>query len=201
MTTEIIKPEDGQMALIINDKDLEKLNKIAEDANQNYAGLDPEGIVIFDEVHPEIYCQIKDIDDYKYRWTDGKIKEVKYGLEKENAKELGFVDGVDLTLNPIKPDHNEAVILSCPQSTYWNFSKYVKHLLQKNLAPQHVVTRIKVLMRQFSKGKPVPTATFEAVGLINATPKVVDAEVIETPKEETSQPQSEINQNMPRGWA
>ena len=56
-------------------------------------------------------------------------------------------------------------------------------------------------MRQFKVGKPVPTATFEAVGPLNAAPKVVEAEVIETPGEGTSQPPSENNQGMPRGWA
>ena len=131
---------------------------------------------------------------------NGKIKEIKHGLEKTEAKQMDFVDGVDLTLNLIKPKYDEAFILSCPQSTYWNFSKYVKHLLHKNVAPQHVVTRIKVSMRQFKVGKPLPTAIFEAVDLLNATHSVVDAEVI-PPEEETSQPPSEINQNLPEGWA
>lgn len=201
MTIDIKKLENGNIALIIDNKEIEKLNKIAEDANQKYAGLSSEGVVIGEEAHPEIYCQIKKIDKYHYKWSDGKIKEIKHGLEKEEAKKLDFVDGVDLTLKLLKSEHVEYVILSCPQSSYWNFSKYVKYLLQKNLAPQHVVTRIKVLMRQFKVGKPVPTATFEAVGLFNATPNVVDAEVIETSEEETPQPPSEINQNMPKGWA
>jgi len=55
-------------------------------------------------------------------------------------------------------------------------------------------------MRQFKVGKPVPTAIFETVGLFNATPKAVEAEVIETPGEGTSQPPSANNHDLPDRW-
>jgi hypothetical protein len=196
---EIIKMNSGNLAINIDDKELSLLKEIAKDANQNFVTLNPEGVGIGEEVYSEIYCQITEYDKHHYRWTDGKIKEIKHGLKKEEARALDFLDGVDLTLNLIRPEQDEDVIFSCPRSTYWNFSKYVYNLLQKNLTPKHVVTRIKILMRQFEIGKPVPTATFEAVGLFNGTPNIVDVEVI-TSEKETSQTQEEKNQELPKSW-
>jgi len=199
---EVIKSDRENLAINIDEKELNLLKIIAKDANQNFVLLSPEGVVIGEEVHPQIYCQIVNIDKYHYQWAEGKIKEIKHGLGKEEARQLDFLDGADLTLKLITPNRDDAFILSCPQSSYWNLAKFVKHLLQKNLAPQQVVTRIKVLIRQFKIGKPVPTATFEAVGPYNETPNIVDAEVI-SPEKEISGPPSEIEskQELPNGWA
>ena len=58
MTTDIVKKDDGTMALIIDKEELLKLKKISEDTNHKYAGLSSIGVVVADEEYPEIYCGI-----------------------------------------------------------------------------------------------------------------------------------------------
>ena len=62
------------------------LKKISRNANQKYLALHLEGVGIGNEIFKEIDCQIIDIDKYHYRWTDGKIKEIKHGLDDKDAK-------------------------------------------------------------------------------------------------------------------
>ena len=75
--------------------------------------------------------------------------------------------------------------LSMPQSSYWNFSKYVQFLLSKGVHPKAVVTKIKTTLKQFKVGSPVAVATFEAVGMIQQEPGAVNV----TPEKDEPAPQ------------
>jgi len=93
-------------------------------------------------------------------------------------------------------------VLSMPQSSYWNFSKYVQFLLSKGVTPKHVVTKIRTTLKQFKVGSPVAVATFEAVGRIQQEPMDVTPQKVEpAPQPSIPAEQEAIKQEIPEEWA
>lgn len=191
----------GTVNVELTDYDMDLLKDIARDGQTNFIGLKREGLEIGQEYYSEVFCQITDMDRYAYKWEGGTNKLVDRNLSKEEAKAAGYAEGMDLTLKLLKPEFEETFTLSMPQSSYWNFSKYVAFLLSKNVHPKMVVTKIRTTLKQFKVGSPVAVATFEAVGMIqqqaepvNVTPQQApepqaQAAPVETPPWEEPAPQ------------
>ena len=132
----------------------------------------------------------------------GTNKVIDRDMSRDEAKAAGYAEGMDLTLKILKPEFEEEHTLSMPQSSVWNFAKYVSFLLSKNVHPKMVVTKIKVTLKQFAKGSPVAVATFEAAGMIQQ-----EAPVNVTPEKDEPAPQPSpvaqepVNQEIPAEWS
>lgn len=170
----------GTVNVELTDYDMDLLKDIARDGQTNFIGLKKEGLEIGQEFYTEVFCQITGMDRYNYKWEGGTNKLIDRTMTKEEAKAAGYAEGMDLTLKLLKPGFEEPYTLSMPQSSYWNFSKYVAFLLSKNVHPKMVVTKIRTTLKQFKVGSPVAVATFEAAGMIQAD----EAPVNVTPKSE-----------------
>ena len=147
------------------------------------------------------------IDRYSYKWEGGTNKVIDRDMTRDEAKAAGFAEGMDLTLRILKPEFEEEHTLSMPQSSVWNFAKYVSFLLSKNVHPKMVVTKIKVTLKQFKVGSPVAVATFEAAGMIQ---QEAQAPVNVTPQKDEPAPQPQPVQapveppqqaEIPQEWA
>jgi hypothetical protein len=149
--------------------------------------------------------QVMRIDRYSYMWQNGTNKIIDREMTKDEAKSNGYAEGIDLALRILKPEMDEEFTLSMPQSSVWNFSKYVAFLLSKNVHPKMVVTKIKVTLKQFKVGSPVAVATFETVGMIQ---QEAQAPVNVTPQKDEPAPQTApvakeqpVNQEIPAEWS
>jgi hypothetical protein len=184
--------------------DMEMLKDIARDGATNFVGLKREGLSIGQEFYSEIFCQIMRIDRYSYLWQGGTSKIINRDMTRDEAKAAGYAEGMDLSLKILKPEMGEEHTLSMPQSSVWNFSKYVAFLLSKDVHPKAVVTKIRTTLKQFKKGSPVAVANFDALGMIQQESETV---VNVTPKEEPApQPQpvperQTLNQEIPAEWS
>jgi hypothetical protein len=163
---ELTVNSNGNVSLDISESFMSLLNDIKADGRTNYISLTEDGVKVGDDYFSEVFAKIVDLDKYSYRWENGKNKIIKRGMDKAEAKNQGFADGMDLTLQMIKPEFDDLFTMSLPQSSYWNFAKYVQHLLAKGVTPKHVITKIRPTMRQFKAGKPVAVANFEAVAMV-----------------------------------
>ena len=194
--------ENGIMELEIPSVELELLKDIARDGQTNFVGLKKEGLQIGQEHYPEIFCQITALDRYYYKWEGGTSKLTDRSMTKEAAKAAGYAEGMDISLTILKPEMEESFRLSMPQSSYWNFSKYVQFLLIKKVTPKDVVTKIRTLLKQFKVGSPVAVATFEAVGRIQQEPVDVTPQKVEpAPQPSIPTEQEAIKQEIPAEWA
>ena len=199
---ELMTTENEIMDLEISESDLALLQDIARDGQTNFVGLKKEGLEIGQEYYPEIFCQITAWDRYNYKWEGGTTKLTDKTMSKEEAKACGYNEGMDLTLKIVKPEMAETFTLSMPQSSYWNFAKYVQFLLSKEVSPKHVVTKIRTTLKQFKIGSAVSVATFEAVGTIEQEPVDVTPQKIEpAPQPSVPTEQESVNEGMPAGWS
>jgi hypothetical protein len=194
----------GTMDLELSASEMELLKDIARDGKTNFVGLKKEGLQIGQEFYPEIFCQITSMEKYNYMWQGGTNKVVDRTMTREEAKAAGYAEGMDLSLKILKPEFEEEFTLSMPQSSYWNFSKYVQFLLSKNVHPKAVVSKIRTTLKQFKVGSPVAVATFEAMGMITQEPEPVNV----TPEKDEPAPQTApvakeqpVNQEIPAEWS
>ena len=194
----------GTIDLELSAADMEMLKDIAREGATNFVGLKKEGLQIGQEFYNEIFCQIMRIDRYSYKWEGGTSKVIDRDMTRDEAKAAGYAEGMDLSLRIMKPEMEEEFTLSMPQSSVWNFSKYVAFLLSKNVHPKMVVTKIKVTLKQFAKGSPVAVATFLAEGMIQAEPEAVNV----TPEKDEPAPQTApvvkeqpANREIPAEWS
>jgi hypothetical protein len=193
----------GTVDLELSASEMDLLKDIARDGKSNFVGLKKEGLQIGQEFYPEIFCQITSMEKYNYKWEGGTNKVVDRTMTREEAKAAGYAEGMDLSLKILKPEFEEEFTLSMPQSSYWNFSKYVQFLLSKNVHPKMVVTKIKVTLKQFKVGSPVAVATFSAEGMIQQEPVNVTPEKGDEPAPQTAPVAKEqpINQEIPAEWS
>jgi hypothetical protein len=194
----------GMMDVSVSDAELAELQELAQNNVSNFAKNTKEGIELAQETYPEIYCQIISWDRYFYRWENGKTKTIDREMTKAQAKSKGYSEGMDLTLSVMKPALPDPYILSMPQSSVWNFAKYVQFLLSKNATPKHVVTKMKSSLKQFRRGSPVSVLSFSSAGtiqpeqepVINVTPeKDEPAQPVKAPVEDPQQTE------IPSEWA
>ena len=171
----------------------------------NFAKNTKEGIELAQETYPEIFAQITAWKRYFYRWENGTNKLVDDTMTKDEAKRDGWSEGMDLTLKVLKPEFQDLFTLSMPQSSVWNFAKYVQFLLSKNVTPKHVATKMRSNLKQFRQGSPVPVLSFDAVGTIqpeqdavNVTP---DEEVEPAPQPVEAPVGSSQQTEIPQEWA
>jgi hypothetical protein len=185
--------------------EMELLKNIARDGQTNFVGLKKEGLQIGQEYYTEIFCQITSMEKYSYKWEGGTNKVVDRNMSREEAKAAGYAEGMDLSLKILKPEFEEEFTLPMPQSSYWNFSKYVQFLLSKNVHPKAVVTKIRTTLKQFKVGSPVAVATFEAVGMIQpeqeAALNVIPKEVEPAPQPVKAPVESSQKAEIPQEWA
>ena len=193
----------GTVDLELSASEMDLLKDIARDGKSNFVGLKKEGLQIGQEFYPEIFCQITSMEKYNYKCEGGTNKVVDRTMTREEAKAAGYAEGMDLSLKILKPEFEEEFTLSMPQSSYWNFSKYVQFLLSKNVHPKMVVTKIKVTLKQFKVGSPVAVATFSAEGMIQQEPVNVTPEKGDEPAPQTAPVAKEqpINQEIPAEWS
>ena len=192
----------GTMDLELSAADMEMLKDIARAGATNFVGLKREGLQIGQEYYNEIFCQITQIDRYNYKWEGGTNKVIDRTMTKDEAKAEGFTEGMDLTLRILKPEMSEEYRLSMPQSSVWNFSKYVQFLLSKNVHPRMVVTKIKTSQKQFRVGSPVSVATFSVEGMIQAEPVNVTPEKVEPAPQPVKAPvETPQKAEIPSEWA
>jgi hypothetical protein len=175
----------GTIDLELSAADMEMLKDIAREGATNFVGLKKEGLQIGQEFYNEIFCQIMRIDRYSYKWEGGTSKVINRDMTRDEAKAAGYAEGMDLSLRIMKPEMEEEFTLSMPQSSVWNFSKYVAYLLSKSVHPKMVVTKIKITLKQFKVGSPVAVATFDSAGMIQPENGPVNV----TPKEDGPAPQ------------
>ena len=201
MENEIMTTQNEIMDLEISESDLALLQDIARGGQTNFVGLKKEGLEIGQEFYSEVFVQVMRIDRYSYLWQNGTNKIIDRDMTRDEAKASGYAQGMDLTLKILKPEMEEEHTLSMPQSSVWNFSKYVAFLLSKNVHPKMVVTKIRVTLKQFAKGSPAAVATFSAEGTIQAEP--VNVIPVENPAPQPSVPteQQSVNEGMPAGWS
>ena len=193
----------GTMDLELTAADMEMLKDIARDGATNFVGLKKEGLQIGQEFYSEAFVQVMRIDRYSYKWEGGTNKVIDRDMTRDEAKAAGYAEGMDLTLKILKPEFEEEHTLSMPQSSVWNFAKYVSFLLSKNVHPKMVVTKIKVTLKQFKVGSPVAVATFEAAGMIQQeTPVNVTPEKDEPAPQPVKAPVEDPQQTeIPSEWA
>ena len=191
--------ENSQLANIgttdieLSAAEMEMLKDIASGGASNFMGVKRDGLQIGQEFFNEVFVQVVRIDRYSYRWEGGSDKIIDRTMSRDDAKAAGFAEGMDLTLKLLKPEFEEEFTLSMPQSSCWNFSKYVAFLLSKNVHPKMVITKIKATLKQFKKGSPVAVATFEAAGVIQ--PDAVNV----TPQKDEPTPQPQPAQTPETG--
>ena len=201
MENQIIELQNEIMDLEISESDLALLQDIARDGQTNFVGLKKEGLQIGQKYYTEILCQISSMEKYSYKWEGGTNKVVDRNMSREEAKAAGFVEGIDLFLKILKPEFEEEFTLSMPQSSYWNFSKYVQFLLGKNVHPKAVVTKIRTTLKQFKVGSPVAVATFKAVGTIQQELVDVNPQKVEpAPQPAPTEVQSINQEKLPEEW-
>jgi hypothetical protein len=181
--------------------EMELLKDIARDGQTNFVSLKKEGLQIGQEFYTEIFCQITRMEKYNYMWQGGTNKVVDRTMNRDEAKEKGFNEGMDLSLKILKPEFEEEFTLSMPQSSYWNFSKYVQFLLSKNVHPKAVVTKIRTTQKQFKVGSPVAVATFSAEGMIQQEPLNVTPKSEPAPQTAPVAKEQPVNQEIPAEWS
>lgn len=193
--TEIMKSETFEIEI---PPELEKeLDDITADGQTQFAKIGPDGIEIGGITRPETFVHITSWSKHHYNWIGGKDKEVRTDMTNDQAKAEGFKPGAEIVLQPLNPELPKApVTLSLPQSSYYRFSNFCKHLKNKGVTPAHVVTKISTILTPFKVGKPQPVCTFEAAGLWedyqtkkqdNGAP---EAQVEETESNDSSDPWS-----------
>ena len=176
----------GTMDIEVSDDERAILSEFLNDNKSNFAKITGEGIELAQETYPEIFAQITSWDRYFYRWENGKTKVIDREMTKDQAKSNGYSEGMDLTLSVMKPELQDLFTLSMPQSSVWNFARYVQFLVSKGVTPKHVVTRMRSNLKQFAKGSPVSVLNFEASGIIKPDQAPVN---VTPPKEEVPAPQ------------
>ena len=191
----------GTTNLELTAADMELLKDIARDGATNFVGLKKEGLQIGQEFLNEIFVQVTRIDRYSYKWEGGTSKVIDREMSRDEAKATGYAEGMDLSLKILKPEMEEEFTLSMPQSSVWNFSKYVAYLLSKNVHPKMVVTKIKITLKQFKKGSPVAVATFEAAGMIQPEQEPEPVNVTPEKSDPAPQPQPVQQADIPSEWA
>ena len=203
MENQMTELQNGIVDLELSASEMALLKEICRDGQTNFVGLKKEGLQIGQEFYPEIFCQITGMEKYNYKWEGGTTKVIDRTMSREEAKTEGFAEGMDLSLKILKPEFEEEFTLSMPQSSYWNFSKYVQFLLSKNVHPKAVVTKIRTTLKQFTKGSPVPVGTFEVAGMIQPEqePKPVNVAVEPAPQTAPIAKEQPVNQAMPAEWS
>ena len=189
----------GTTDVSVSDSELAELQALAQDNVSNFAKTTKEGIELSQETYPEIFTQITAWKRYFYLWQNGTQKLINDQMTKEDAKREGWSEGMDLTLRVLKPEFQDLFTLSMPQSSVWNFAKYVQFLLSKGVTPKHVITKMRSTLKQFKQGSPVPVISFEAAGTIQPEKEPVD--LTPAPQPSTSTSQQSINQEkLPEDW-
>ena len=191
----------GTMDVSVSDSELAELQALAQDNVSNFAKNTKEGIELAQQTYPEIFAQITAWKRYFYRWENGTNKLVDDTMTKDEAKRDGWSEGMDLTLRVLKPEFEDLFTLSMPQSSVWNFAKYVQFLLSKNVTPKHVVTKMKSTLKQFKQGSPVAVLSFEAVGRIDEKPVNVTPEEEPAPQTAPIAKEQTVNQEIPAEWS
>ena len=194
----------GTMDIEVSDDERASLNEFLNDNKSNFAKITKEGIELAQETYPEVFCQITAWDRYFYRWENGVNKIVDRSMTKDEAKKSGFSEGMDLTLSVMKPELQDLFTLSMPQSSVWNFARYVQFLVSKSVTPKHVITRMRSTLKQFAKGSPVAVLNFEAAGVIKqeAPMKNVTPEKDEPAPQPVQAPVEQSQQmSVPEEWS
>ena len=192
----------GTTDVSVSDSELAELQALAQDNLSNYAKTTKEGIELAQETYPEIYAQITSWDRYFYLWSENSRKLIDRDMTKNEAKSSGYSEGMDLCLSVMKPELQDIFTLSMPQSSVWNFAKYVQFLLSKGVTPKHVITKMRCNLKQFRQGSPVPVVSFEAVGRIDEQPVDVSPQNAEPAPQPVKAPVETPQQSeIPQEWA
>ena len=193
--------ENGMVTFEISEDELELYREISKDAGGNYVGLKTEGLQIGQEYFQEIFVQIIRTEKLFYKW-DGSSKQKNRTMTRNEAESAGYDEGADLSLKILHPEMAEDYILSLPKTSFYNYGRYVRHLLSRGTTPKAVITKISTVMKQFAQGNPVSLAVFEVAAEIPQQSEPVNVTPVDNPAPQPAPTKVQPSeQEIPSEWA
>jgi hypothetical protein len=144
-------------------------------------------------VATELHVTMLNSEDYYCKWEEGPVRLEKktVSIDKfedlDQAHDAGFNLGTDLTFNISQPEHlsGESWRLSLPEMSTQEYYRYVKACVARKLTPNHVITKMLIVIVPTKKGGPKPKVVFQPIGLASGEDDVIDV-IDVTPEDEAS---------------